>query len=140
MTNLLIMLTLPEKVGNKYYSHLKAKFPEININMVDHHSKVGPYIGSADIFGGFGAQMSDHVLKEGTKLKWVQELGTGVDGITDQPALGENVMVTNMHGLHGDSMSDSAFLSMLALARDLPRVLRNQSRHTWERFPSRLLK
>jgi len=69
-----------------------------------------------------------------------QALGTGVDGITDQPALGENVMVTNMHGLHGDSMSDSAFLSMLALARDLPRVLRNQSRHTWERFPSRLLK
>ena len=140
MTNLLIMLTLPEKVGNKYYSHLKAKFPEININMVDHHSKVGPYIGSADILVTFGAQMSDHVLKEGTKLKWVQALGTGVDGITDQPALGENVMVTNMHGLHGDSMSDSAFLSMLALARDLPRVLRNQSRHTWERFPSRLLK
>lgn len=140
MTNLLIMLTLPEKVRNKYYNHLKATFPEININMVDHHSKVGPYIGSADILVTFGAHMSDHVLKEGKSLRWVQALGTGVDGITDQPALGENVLVTNMHGLHGDSMPESAILSMLALARDLPRVLRNQSRHTWERFPSRLLK
>ena len=140
MTKLLIMLTLPEKVRNKYYSHLKAKFPEVDIKMVDHHSKVGPHIASADILVTFGAHMADHVLKEGTNLKWVQALGTGVDGIIGEPSLRENVLVTNMHGLHGDSMSDSAFLSMLALSRDLPRVLRNQARHTWDRFPSRLLK
>ena len=140
MTNLLIMLALPEKVRNEYYNHLKAAFPEININMVDHHSKVGPYIGSADILVTFGAHMSDHVLMEGKSLRWVQALGTGVDGITDRRALGENVLVTNMHGLHGDAMPESAILSMLALARDLPRVLRNQSRRSWERFPSRLLK
>jgi phosphoglycerate dehydrogenase-like enzyme len=140
MTNLLIMLTLPEKIRNRYYNHLKATFPEINIDIVDHHSKVGPHIGNADILITFGAHMSDHVLKEGKSLRWVQALGTGVDGITDQPSLGENVLVTNMHGLHGDSMPESAILSMLALARDLPRVLRNQSRHTWERFPSSLLK
>lgn len=140
MTNLLIMLTLPEKVRNKYCSHLKAKFPEVNINVVDHHSKVGPHIASADILVTFGAHMSDHVLKEGTNLKWVQALGTGVDGIIGEPSLRDNVLVTNMHGLHGDSMSDSAFLSMLALARDLPRALRNQARHAWDRFPSSLLR
>ena len=140
MTNLLIMLTLPEKVRNKYYNHLKAKFPQVNINMVDHHSKVGSYIGSADILITFGAHMSDQVLKEGTSLKWVQALGTGVDGIIGEPSLRDNVLVTNMHGLHGDSMSDSAFLSMLALARDLPRVLRSQAKHAWDRFPSRLLR
>jgi len=140
MTNLLIMLTLPEKVRNKYYAHLKVKFPEIHIDMIDHHSKVGPYIGSADILITFGAHMSDHVLKEGTKLKWVQALGTGVDGIIGEPSLRDDVLVTNMHGLHGASMPESAILSMLALARDLPRVLRNQTRHAWDRFPSRLLK
>jgi D-2-hydroxyacid dehydrogenase (NADP+) len=108
--------------------------------MVDHHSKVGPHIGSADILITFGAHMSDHVLKEGTNLKWVQALGTGVDGIIGEPSLRGDVLVTNMHGLHGDSMSDSAFLSMLALSRDLPRALRNQARHAWDRVPSRLLK
>lgn len=140
MTNLLIMLTLPEKIRNKYYSHLKAAFPGININMVDHHSKVGPHIGFADVLITFGAHMSDHVLEEGTNLKWVQALGTGVDGIIGEPSLRGDVLVTNMHGLHGDSMSDSAFLSMLALSRDLPRALRNQARHAWDRVPSRLLK
>lgn len=140
MTNLLILLALPEKIRNQYYNRLKAGFPELTINMVDHHSKVGPHIGAADMLLTFGAHMSDHVLKDAKNLKWVQALGTGVDGITDQPSLADNVLVTNMHGLHGDSMSDSAMLSMLALARDLPRVVRSQTRHAWDRFPSRLLR
>jgi len=85
-------------------------------------------------------QLADHVYKEGGKLKWIQALGTGVDGITDQPSLRDDVLVTNMHGLHGDSMPESALLSMLALARNLPRSLRNQGQRKWERFPTGLLK
>jgi D-2-hydroxyacid dehydrogenase (NADP+) len=123
----------------KYYERLKARFPELAIDMVDHHSKVDPYIGKADILITFGAHMADHVLEKGARLKWIQALGTGVDGICDRPALGGGVIVTNLHGLHGDSMSESALLSMLALARGLPRNLRNQARHAWERFTVKLL-
>jgi len=140
MTNLLIMLTLPEKVRNKYYGYLKARFPELNINMVDHHSKVGPHIGSADILITFGAHMSDHVLKEGVRLKWVQAVGTGVDGIIGEPSLRDDVLVTNMHGqIMADSMSEAAIMLMLALSRGLPRALRNQGRRKWDRFPAGLL-
>ncbi len=140
MPALLIVLTLPEPVRMKYYNHLRAKFPELDVNMVDHHGKVGPYIEAADILVSFGVQLADHVYKEGRNLKWIQALGTGVDGITDQPSLRGDVLVTNMHGLHGDSMPESAILSMLAFARNLPRSLRNQGRRKWERFPTGLLK
>ena len=140
MTNLLILLTLPEKVRNKYYAYLKAKFPEIHIDMVDHHSKVGAYIGDADILITFGAHMSDHVLKEGVRLKWVQAVGTGVDGIIGEPSLRDDVLVTNMHGnIMADSMSEAALMLMLALSRGLPRALRNQGRRKWERFTAGLL-
>ena len=140
MPELLIVLTLPEPVRMKYYNHLRAKFPELTVNMVDHHSKVGPYIATADILVSFGVQLADHVYQEGAKLKWIQALGTGVDGITDQPSLRGDVLVTNMHGLHGDSMPESAILSMLALARNLLRSLRNQGQRKWERFPTGMLK
>jgi phosphoglycerate dehydrogenase-like enzyme len=140
MTNLLIMLTLPEKVRNKYYAHLKAKFPGVNINMVDHHSKVGPYIGDADALVTFGAHMSDDVLKKGTRLKWVQAVGTGVDGIIGEPSLRGDVLVTNMHGnIMADSMSEAAIMLMLALSRGLPRAIGNQGRRKWDRWPASLL-
>lgn len=140
MTRVLILLTLPEKVRKQYYDHLRGRFPSIAIDMVDHHSKVDPFIGSADILITFGAHMADHVLEKGQKLKWIQALGTGVDGIVDRPPLREGVLVTNMHGLHGDSVPESAVMLMLALARDLPRALRNQRERKWERYPARLLK
>jgi D-2-hydroxyacid dehydrogenase (NADP+) len=140
MTRLLILLTLPEKVRRQYYNGLRGRFPELAIDLVDHHSKIDPYIGSADILITFGAHMADHVLEKGKKLKWIQALGTGVDGIVDRPALRSGVLVTNMHGLHGDSVPEAAVMLMLALARDLPRAMRNRNARQWERYPSRLLK
>jgi len=84
--------------------------------------------------------MADHVLEKGKKLRWIQALGTGVDGIVDRPPFREGVLVTNMHGLHGDSVPEAAIMLMLALARDLPRAMRNRDTRKWERYPSRLLK
>jgi len=138
--NLLIVLTLPEPVRKRYYDHIRAAFPELQVDMVDHHTKVGPHIGSADILVAFGVMLADHVFKDGRNLKWVQALGSGVDGIVDQPSLREDVLVTNLHGLHGPPVSEAAIGAMLALSRDLPRALRNQSRQKWDRFPARLLK
>jgi phosphoglycerate dehydrogenase-like enzyme len=140
VTNVLIVLTLPELVRMQYFTHVKKHFPEVKLDMVDHHSKVDPHIGAAEVLITFGAHMADHVLEKGRKLKWIQALGTGVDGIADRPALRDGVLVTNMHGLHGDSVPEAAMMLMLALARDLPRAMRNRNARQWERYPARLLK
>ncbi len=140
MTNVLIVLTLPEPVRMQYFRHIRKTFPELSLDMVDHHSKVDPHIDAADVLITFGAQMANHVFEKAKNLKWVQALGTGVDGITDQPGLRKEVLVTNMHGLHGGPVSEAALAGMLSLARDLPRSMRLQAHRTWERFPARVLK
>jgi phosphoglycerate dehydrogenase-like enzyme len=140
MTNVLIVLTLPEPVRMQYFNHIRKHFPEVKLDMVDHHTKVDPHIGSADILISFGPQLANHVFEKAKSLKWVQALGTGVDGITDQPGLRKEVLVTNMHGFHGGPVSEAALLGMLSLARDLPRSMRLQARHRWERAPAKLLK
>ena len=45
MTQMLVLLTMPEDVRMQYHDGIKAKFPELTVNVVDHHSKVDPYIG-----------------------------------------------------------------------------------------------
>lgn len=140
MTQLLILLTLPEKVRMQYYDRIRTRFPGVTVNMVDHHTRVDPYIGSADILVTFGPMMADHVLAKAANLKWIQALGTGIDGIVDQPSLRRDVLVTNMHGFHGAPVSEAAIMSMLALSRDLPRALRSQRERKWVRFPATLLR
>ncbi len=138
-TRVLLLLAFPEATRAQYLERLRAAFPEVTIDLVEHHSKVGPYIGDADVLITFGAHMADHVLAEGTRLRWVQALGTGVDGIADSPALRDGVVVTNLHGLHGPAVSECVLAAMLALARDLHRSWRNQAQAQWQRFPVRLL-
>ena len=136
----LILLTFPEPIRNVYRDGLTAAFPQLKIDMVDHHSKVDPYIGEANILVTFGAHVADHVLEEATNLKWVQALGTGVDGIVDSPALRDGVIVTNLRGLHGASVSESVLAAILALSRHLPRAVRSQDAGLWDRFPVELVK
>jgi D-2-hydroxyacid dehydrogenase (NADP+) len=139
MVNILILLTLPEPIRSQYRDRLRKRFPEVAIDLVDHHSKVGPYIATTDALVTFAPMLSAQVLASATRLKWVQALGTGVDNLIDQPALREDVIVTNMRGIHGAPVAEAALAGMLALARGLPRALRAQNERQRQRFPAQLL-
>jgi D-2-hydroxyacid dehydrogenase (NADP+) len=139
MTRLLSLLAIPPEIASQYDSRLRAAFPELTINLVDHHSKVGPYIRTADILMTFAPMMNDQVVREAANLKWIQALGTGVDNLVDLPSLRSGVIVTNLQGIHGPPMSEAAIMAMLALSRNFSRTIRNQERHVWERWPASLL-
>ena len=76
---------------------------------------------------------------DAANLKWIQALGTGMDGITDQPSLKPSVTITSLHGVHGAPVSEAALAGMFTLARDIPRFVRNQDTQTWGRWPAKLL-
>ena len=139
MPNVLILLTLPKDVRNTYASRLGQKFPELTIDVVDHYSKAPPFMAAADVLLTFGPMMKDEVLHNAPRLKWVQALGTGVDGVLDQPSLGKDVVITNIRGIHGEPVSEAAIMAMLALSRDLPRSIRCQDQRSWTRWPPKLL-
>jgi phosphoglycerate dehydrogenase-like enzyme len=133
MPRVLILLTLPPHVREYYRSTLKANFPQLEIDVVDHFSKATLAIGPADVLITFGPMMKDEVFAAARNLKWVQALGTGVDGVTDQPSLPKGVAVTNIRGIHGAPVSECVILGMLALSRNLPFTVHSQDEHAWRR-------
>ena len=141
MSRLLILLTLPPDVTEQYRARLKQKFPEIDIDVIGTADKAAAALPQADMLLTFGQMMKNLKLDlaGADKLKWVQALGTGLDGITDQPALKPSVTVTSLHGVHGAPVSEAALASMLALSRDLPGFVRAQDEHAWKRWPAKLL-
>ena len=139
MTHTLILLTLPEETRLQYRDGIRAAFPDMRVDVVDHFSKVDPYIADADALVTFAPMLRDEVLRKATKLKWVQALGTEVDNLIDLPSLKPDVIITNVRGIHGAPLSESAICSMLALARRLPRSVRSQDQRKWDRWPSPLI-
>jgi D-2-hydroxyacid dehydrogenase (NADP+) len=141
MPRLLILLTLPADVIEQYRTRLSAVFPALTIDVVDQHGKFASLIGTADILLTFGQVMKNlnADFRSAANLKWVQALGTGLDGITDQPSLKADVIVTNVHGIHGQPVSEAALAGMLALSRDIPRAVRAQDQNIWARWPAKLV-
>jgi D-2-hydroxyacid dehydrogenase (NADP+) len=139
MARLLILLTLPPPVREQYRARLAERFPQLVIDMVDHHSKAGAFMREADALLTFGPHMTDAVLHGASRLRWIQALGTGVDNLIDLPSLRKEVIITNIRGIHGAPVSEAALMMMLALARDFAGSLRNQDRQVWMRWPAQLL-
>jgi phosphoglycerate dehydrogenase-like enzyme len=141
MARLLILLTLPPDVTEQYRVRLSRAFPDLQIDVVASRDKLGSALAEADCLLTFGQMMKNLKLDlaDARNLKWVQALGTGLDGITDQPALKASVTVTSLHGVHGAPVSEAALASMLALSRNLPGAVRAQDKHQWKRWPAKLL-
>jgi D-2-hydroxyacid dehydrogenase (NADP+) len=137
MTRVLLLLNMPERLRNDFHGYLKTTFPAVDFDLVDNVTKIDPYLEDAEILMTHGPYLStraDYVLGHMPNLRWVQGTGTGVDNIIDRPTLPADVLVTNMRGAHGPQMSEAAIGSMLALARKMPRTIRNQDKKVWERW------
>jgi D-2-hydroxyacid dehydrogenase (NADP+) len=130
---------MPEELRMPYYRGIREVFPDIALNIVGHSNEAAPFIAQADVLVTFGTPVSDEILAEAKRLKWVQLLSTGVDGIVSRPSLGKDVIVTNIPGIHATSVSEAAIMFMLALSRDLPRAVHDKDRHMWDRWSSPIL-
>jgi D-2-hydroxyacid dehydrogenase (NADP+) len=137
--SVLLILPSAENPQGIYERELRAAFPGLSVNSVDHHEKVGPYIGETEVLMTFSPFMADHVVRDAPRLRWIQVLGSGVDGFVNLPSLRSDVLITNGRGVQAAPVSEAAISLMLALSRDMPRMLANQAARIWERWPSQLL-
>jgi D-2-hydroxyacid dehydrogenase (NADP+) len=142
MTNVLLVLDFPEDLRATYYDGIAKSFPNISVIPIKNVRDADPHLATADVLITFGPHLRDHaeyVLGAAKQLKWIQALGTGVDNIADRKNFRSEIILTNIHGIHGAAISEAALMAMLNLSRHTARYLRNQERHAWERWPCRLI-
>lgn len=135
----LILLSPVINVDDRLRTLLREQFPALPVDYVGHHSEVAPYIGEATILITFGVLMTDQVFRAAKRLEWIHVPGSGVDGIIDHPLLPAHVVVTNSRGATSAAMAETALTLMFALARDVPRLVRQQDERRWERFAPTIL-
>ena len=132
----LCILRFPENIRDQYQSGIVEAFPDITVTMVATPEDAFPHLAETDVLVTFGPMLGEHasnIFQQATALKWVQAMGTGVDGIVDVQTLSDDVIVTNVHGIHGAPVSEAAISLMLAMSRDLPLYSRQQQKGLWHR-------
>ena len=119
-----------------FRDRLLADFPGIRVLTALGPEDIGDKLAEADVMAAMGSKMIFHdgVLEKAGRLKWIQAFTTGTDKITPLKAFRRDMLLTSTRGMHGAQMAEMALMQMLALARDLPRTLRNQAESRWDRF------
>ncbi len=113
---------------------LKQSFPGIEVITAPDLPESVPRFHEADIIMAAGHGFNDERLAQATRLKWIHAMTTGFDAIAGSRTLRPDVVLTTTRGIHGPQMAEMAFLYMLNLARDYPRMHDNQKRHIWKRW------
>jgi phosphoglycerate dehydrogenase-like enzyme len=82
----------------------------------------------------FATRIPPEVVRRAPQLRWIQFTSAGVDHLW-QPSLGAaGVTVTTTRGIHASPMAEFVMSAILAFEKGVPRMLRSQREHRWDRF------
>jgi D-2-hydroxyacid dehydrogenase (NADP+) len=135
----ILFIGAPEADAGTFEERARADFPGISLLATNERAEALLHAPDAEIIIGHHFQFDEPLLERAPQLRWIQSLTTGTDAIVRLSALRPETLLTSTRGMHGPQMSELVFLHMLALARDLPRMQRNQAAARWERWPQPLL-
>jgi D-2-hydroxyacid dehydrogenase (NADP+) len=139
MTEPTFTLVISDARGAAYVERLRESFPEVQMFTATDSRTLRPLISQAHGLVTFGVELDAPMIESARRLRWIQALSSGTDRIAPLLAGRSDVILTSARGTHGAAVSEMAVLLMLALARRLPLVIRNQDRHIWAREPGTLL-
>ena len=135
----ILYIGAPEADAHDFEKRALRDFPHLALWAGNDRGLALENAGDAEAIIGHHFQFDDQLLERAPRLRWIQSLTTGTDAILRLKSLRPETLVTSTRGMHGPQMSELVFLHMLALARDFPRMQRNQAAGLWERWPQPLL-
>lgn len=108
---------------------LTEKFNDISLLICKDMNDVLQNIADAEIFITFTC--SREMIERAGKLKWIQALSAGVDGMPLDYIKERGIILTNARGIHKVHMSEYAIWAMISLARNTHALYRNQLKCKW---------
>lgn len=123
-----------------YRRLLLAQWPGLTVDLAHSAAEAVPLAPQADVVITLAQLLTQPAAAAMTRVRWLQALSTGVDGIVRvKDSLPRDLVVTSARGVHGPQMSEMAFVHMLTLLRRVDRMVHNKDAAKWERWPQGLL-
>lgn len=99
-------------------------------------SGVAPHVHDADALvisdprGADGRAIADALRAPGCRVRWVQALTAGVDGLLSH-GVPDHVIVTTHGGAVAPAVAEHAMAMILAMARRIPEIVARSARYEW---------
>lgn len=111
---------------------------DVDLLVLDEPKDAVPHVHDADVLvladprGPGGKGIVEELKKPGCKVRFIQILSAGFEGLT-MHAPPANIPVANQGGGVAPVVAESAMLNILMMARRIPAVIERSARHAWEK-------
>jgi D-2-hydroxyacid dehydrogenase (NADP+) len=135
-----ILIYEPDSAADaRTYAEAVARdFPGFDVRFTSDDMEACQLAPDAAVLIAKAQDVSAQLIAAAPKLDWIHALVSGTDHLNTL-RLPASVTVTSARGMHGPQMAELAILLMLALSRDLPRMLVHQQQSKWQRWAQPLL-
>ena len=125
-------VVVTEGFTQEHLNKIQAVSEEMEIVVPQSPEETLAEMGDTEVvFGDFSREM----FNEARQLKWVQSIGSGIDGVLFDEFIESDVILTSAKGTVGTHLADHAWALLLALTRGIHTALREK---TWSvRMPIR---
>jgi phosphoglycerate dehydrogenase-like enzyme len=108
---------------------LQSVSPDVKVVLTGKETLLKDAADADAIFGTINPEL----FRAAKKLKWVQVYSAGVENYRFPEFLNSGVVLTNAKIIQGPNIADHAMAMLLALTRDLHRIIPNRTREQWTR-------
>lgn len=126
-----LMLVL-RKLEPALLERIRAAAPGFEVLTVTDGTMEDRHYKEAELICGWNAKAEQLALAPGTKLRWIQTWGAGIEQMPLAAIKAREVWLTNASGVHPFPISETVFAMLLAFTRGLHLSIRNQSQRRWE--------
>jgi phosphoglycerate dehydrogenase-like enzyme len=100
--------------------------------------KLDALLADAEVIAGFAPPQN--ILKRAPKLKWVQLMSAGADGVARTEIWQSDITITGVSGIHATPISEYVLGMMLQFSKKFPQYLRMKEKHQYQRITPQLLR
>ena len=119
-------VVVTEGFTQEYLNKIQAVSEEMEIVVPQSPEEAQSEMGGTEVvFGDFSREM----FEAARDLKWVQSIGSGIDGVPFDEFVESDVILTSAKGTVGTHLADHAWALLLALTRGIHTALRDK---TWD--------
>ncbi len=127
----------PAELSQEIQDEIQSVSKDINLYVTKDEEELEILWPNIDIM--FSGRITPEILTKAKNLKWFQATSAGVDRYMFKEFIESNILLTNVRGMHGQTISEHVLMKMLTISRKLPLALKQQEQKVWNRYEVDLL-
>ncbi|WP_139044190.1 D-2-hydroxyacid dehydrogenase [Allomesorhizobium alhagi] len=124
-----VTVLLRDSAADDYSVSLRKQFPQLRVLCAKDAGSLHRHVAKADVL--LAPDFPVEFFDKTRRLRWFQCTNAGVDSILPIRDRMNDLIITNVRGIHGELIADFVIGGMSMLHWDFPRFMREQSRKEW---------